>query len=460
MIMYSELEREKSSFRDLSGFVFKKDNVLYRQINECYKSNYEKLMSSGLYDELVSQNLLVSHEEVTLSNVKAYKIIKPKYIEYVSYPYEWSFSMLKDAGLLTLNIQEKAIEYGMSLKDASSYNVQFDENAKPVFIDTLSFEQFEETSWKAYGQFCRHFLAPLLLMSFVDMRCQNLLKSYIDGIPLDLVGKMLPLKCKFNLSILMHIYWHSEKINQFEKTCNSDLHKIKLSKSQHLALIDNLKSLISSLKFPMKTSEWGEYYDFTNYSEKSFLSKKDIVTAFIDKVNPKSLWDLGGNIGTFTRLASEKGIPSVVFDVDYVSVEKNYLQIKKNKENNLLPLVLDLANPSPAIGWANEERKTFFERGNADMVLMLALIHHLYFSNNLSFDKVAEFVSKFAKTLVIEFVPKEDSQVKFLTLSKSENYDYYNIENFEIAFSKFFDIKEKFAVEESGRILYLMKGKD
>lgn len=460
MIMYSELEREKSSFRDLSGFVFKKDNVLYRQINECYKSNYEKLMSSGLYDELVSQNLLVSHEEVTLSNVKAYKIIKPKYIEYVSYPYEWSFSMLKDAGLLTLNIQEKAIEYGMSLKDASSYNVQFDENAKPVFIDTLSFEQFEETSWKAYGQFCRHFLAPLLLMSFVDMRCQNLLKSYIDGIPLDLVGKMLPLKCKFNLSILMHIYWHSEKINQFEKTCNSDLHKIKLSKSHHLALIDNLKSLISSLKFPMKTSEWGEYYDFTNYSEKSFLSKKEIVSNFINKTNPKSIWDLGGNIGTFTRLASEKGIPSVVFDVDYVSVEKNYLQIKKNKEINLLPLVLDLANPSPAIGWANEERKTFFERSSAEMVLMLALIHHLYFSNNLSFDKVAEFVSKFAKTLVIEFVPKEDSQVKFLAVSKFKNYEGYDVENFEHSFTKYFDIQEKVAIKNSERILYLMKVKD
>ena len=460
MMIYSELEKEKSSFRDLSGFVFKKDNILYRQINECYKSNYEKLMNSGLYDELVSQSLLVSHEEVTLSDVKAYKIIKPKYIEYVSYPYEWSFSMLKDAGLLTLNIQEKAIEYGMSLKDASSYNVQFDENAKPVFIDTLSFEQFEEISWKAYGQFCRHFLAPLLLMSFVDMRCQNLLKSYIDGIPLDLVAKMLPLKCKFNLSILMHIYWHSEKINQFEKACDSDLHKIKLSKAQHLALLENLKSLMYALKFPMKTSEWGEYYDFTNYSEKSFFSKKEIVSNFINKTNLKALWDLGGNVGTFTRLASEKGISSIVFDIDYVSVEKNYLQIKKNKENNLLPLVLDLANPSPAIGWANEERKTFFDRGSADMVLMLALIHHLYFSNNLSFDKVAEFVSKFANFLVIEFVPKEDSQVKFLTVSKFENYEDYNVENFESSFSKYFDIQEKIAIENSGRILYLMKVKD
>ena len=169
---------------------------------------------------------------------------------------------------------------------------------------------------------------------------------------------------------------------------------------------------------------------------------------------------MGGNIGIFTRIASEKGIPSVVFDVDYVSVEKNYLQIKKNKEINLLPLVLDLANPSPAIGWANEERKTFFERSSAEMVLMLALIHHLYFSNNLSFDKVADFVSKFTKFLIIEFVPKEDSQVKFLVVSKFENYEGYDVENFEHSFTKYFDIQEKVATKNSERILYLMKVKD
>lgn len=455
--MLDVIECEKSSFRDLSGFVFRRNNILYRQINECYKKNYEQLMTSGLYETLIKENLLVFHDEVNFDDINAYKIIKPQLIDFVSYPYEWSFSMLKDASLTTLNIQEKALQYGMSLKDASVYNIQFTKDCKPIFIDTLSFEIFEETSWKAYGQFCRHFLAPLLLMTFVDMRFQNLLKSYIDGIPLDFVAKILPLKCKFNPSIFMNIYFHSKSINKFKTLGDKTISNFKMLKSQQLAIIQDLKGLITSLKFPVKISEWGNYYEVTNYSQEAFLSKQKIINEFLDIVHPKTMWDFGANDGTFSKLASKKNIFTTAFDIDYVAVENNYLKIKNNNENNILPLVLDLTNPSPAIGWANSERKTIFERSSVDLVLMLALVHHLYFSNNLSFNKIAEFVFSFSEYLIIEFIPKEDSQIAILTIFKNENYNIYNMDNFEKAFSKYFDILQKVNIENSDRILYLMK---
>lgn len=455
--MNIDWEKEGSSFRDLSGFVFKKGNVLYRQINFSYKENYEKLMNSGLYDYLVEENKLIEHKEIKLLTDDVYKIIKPNFIKYISYPYEWSFSMLKDASLLTLEIQKIALKYDMSLKDASAYNIQFTENCEPIFIDTLSFEKFNNIPWIAYGQFCRHFLAPLLLMTFVDMRCQNLIKSCIDGIPLDLVVKLLPFKTKFNPSIFMHIFLHSKNISKFESVKSLEVIKIKMSKSQHIAIIDNLIDLITSLKSPLKISEWSEYYDNTNYSEKSFLSKKEIVTDFIDKISPNSVYDLGANDGTFTRLASTKNIRSIAFDNDFIAVEKNYLQVKKNKEKNILPLLLDLANPSPSIGFANKERWSFSNRAKVDLTLMLALIHHLYFSCNLSFEKIASFVSEFTDFLVIEFVPKSDEQVQKIINIKNLAYEIYTIENFENEFLRHFDILEKVSIENSDRILYLMK---
>ena len=189
------------SFRDPSGFLFKKDDVLYRQVNEKYADEYNLLMSSGLYENLLKGRLLVSHEEVDIEPVesqKKFKVIRPQRVNFISYPYEWSFSQLKDAALATLAIQKRAVKFGMSLKDASAYNIQFHEG-KATLIDTLSFEKYiEGTPWVAYKQFCQHFLAPLALMAKVDVRLSQLLKIHIDGIPLDLASGLLPFSTRFN----------------------------------------------------------------------------------------------------------------------------------------------------------------------------------------------------------------------------------------------------------------------
>ncbi len=450
-----------TSFRDPSGFIFERDGVFYRQINKAYKDDYEHFVSSGLYDTLLSKGLILSHEEVDLDifkNNNFYKFIKPKQLKYISYPYEWSFSALKDVALLTLEIQKTVLKYNMSLKDASAYNVQF-LDAKPVFIDTLSFEKLNVNNpWVAYGQFCRHFLAPLALMSYSDIRLNELLITNIDGIPLDLAAQLLPKRARLNFGVLTHIFMHSASQKRHEAD-NSKNGKTNFSKFAFEALIDSLESCVKSLKFPKIFTEWGRYYENTNYTEKSFLQKKKIISDFIDKVNPKTLCDFGANRGDFSQISATKGIDTIAFDIDPVAVEDCYLNIKKNNQKRLLPLIQDFTNPSPAIGFANLERKSFCSRFGCDMVMALALIHHLAISNNLPFKNIASFFRGFGDYLVIEFVPKSDSKVQCLLSTREDIFDNYTMQDFESAFCEYYQVIEKVNIEDSQRILYLMKGK-
>ena len=447
-----------SSFRDPSGFLFYKNNLIYRQVNISYKENYDHLMESGLYKILINKKLLIPHREVdasSLSDRKSYKTIKPELIPFISYPYEWSFSQLKNAALTAIKIQKYSLDFGMSLKDCSAYNIQFF-NGKPIFIDTLSFEKFEPNKpWIAYRQFCQHFLAPLALMSCKDIRLNQLFKIHIDGIPLDLASSLLPIKTYFKFFLLTHIHLHAKSQKHFSKK-PIKLSKHKMGHQSLLSLIDNLESAITKLKWKPRNTEWAKYYEIDNYSLNAHKNKNYIVTDFINKINPKNVWDLGANTGTFSRISSEKGIMTVSIDSDPAAVEKNYLKCVEKNEANILPLLLDLTNPSPGIGWQNQERLSLLGRGSADTVLALALIHHLAISNNLPFDKIATFFSKICKSLIIEFIPKSDSQIQKLLFTREDIFTYYTEEIFRKEFEKYFKIKNVSNIKESQRKLYLM----
>jgi len=400
-----------SSFRNPSGFLFYSDGSIIRQVNSIYKENYDCLMNSGLYQDLVSAELLIPHEENDIEDAPihlAYKIIKPELIPFVSYPYEWSFSQLKDAALTTLRIQKKSLDFGMSLKDCSAYNIQF-RKGKPVFIDTLSFEKYrEEQPWVAYRQFCQHFLAPLALMSYRDVRLNQLLRVYIDGVPLDLASSLLPFRTRFIFSLLSHIHLHARSQKHYaDKTV--DVSGKRISRLSFLGLISNLESAVKKLRWRPRGTEWAEYYEDTNYSSDALKHKGQIAAEFLDNVNPRTVWDIGANVGVFSRIASNKGINTISFDIDPAAVEINYLECVNNGETHIFPLVIDLTNPSPSIGWQNQERMPILERGPADLVLALALVHHLAISNNVPFAKIAEFLYNNCSSVIIEFVPKIDS---------------------------------------------------
>ena len=451
-----------SSFRDPSGFLFYYEGCLYRQINSDYQSEYDFLINSGLYKALVDKKLLIPHIEVDIppSDVeKSYKIIKPEKIPFISYPYEWSFSQLKNAAKVTLEIQKIAMTFDMTLKDCSAYNVQF-WNGKPLLIDSLSFEKYHEGQiWHAYKQFCQHFLAPLSLMSYKDIRLGQLLRIYIDGIPLDLTSKLLPTKTKTMFSLLSHIHAHAKSQKHFENKENKFKTR-KMSKNSFVGIIESVQSAINKLNWSPKGTEWAEYYSDTNYTESAFNEKKNIVMKFLNRTKPKIVWDLGANTGIFSRIACENGIETISFDVDPAAVEKNYLNCIDNHETKLLPLLMDLTNPSSNLGWENNERMSFMERGKADAVFALALIHHLAISNNVPFYRLAKFFKNICKYLLIEFIPKSDSQVKRLLSTRKDIFPEYTKENFESEFKKYFLIDETVKITDSERFIYIMKRKN
>jgi len=461
--MTKNSQRLASSFRDPSGFLFREDGVLYRQVNQSYAADYDLLMESGLYENLTKSGLLIPHSEVEQTPLEpgiAYKVIEPALVTFVSYPYEWSFGLLKEATLATLSIQKRALKRGMTLKDASAYNIQF-VDGKAALIDTLSFEAYEEGKpWDAYRQFCQHFLAPLALMTHVDVRLNQLLRNYIDGIPLDLAAKLLPTHTRFNFGLLSHLHLHAKMQTQHADKAPKEIAvKGGMRKEALVGLIDSLRNVVRKLTWEPGGTEWGDYYEITNYTDVAAEHKKEIIAKWLEDVEPKTVWDLGANDGTFSRLASEQDIFTLAFDIDPTAVEKNYRQIKNVKEKNIVPLVLDLTNPSPAIGWHNQERDSLMERAPAEMVFALALIHHLAISNNLPLGDIARFFTDAGKWLVIEFVPKSDSQVQKLLQSRKDIFDRYTLKDFETSFGEYFTIYEKVSIAESERFLFLMERK-
>ncbi|MFQ6112624.1 MAG: SAM-dependent methyltransferase [bacterium] len=453
-------EKVPASFRDPSGFLYLQNGEIYRQINLRYKEDYDYLISSGLYHKLVDSELLISHVEVEgdypTSN-EAYKLIKPEIVPFISYPYEWCFSQLKDAALTTLSIQKTALKFGMSLKDSSAYNIQF-RNNKPILIDTLSFEKYHEgLPWVAYRQFCQHFLAPLALMSYVDVRLNQLFRVYIDGVPLDLASSLLPFRTRMKFSLLSHIHLHAKSQKHFgDKPV--DINRHKMSRLALLGLVDNLEAIVKKLRWRAQGTEWAEYYTVTSYTAAALEDKKQIVAQYLDNMtpSPQTVWDLGANTGVFSRIAGKKSKPTLSFDVDPAAVERNYLDCKKEAESYILPLILDLTNPSPNIGWANQERLSLINRGPADAVLALALIHHLAISNNLPFGDIASFFNRICNWLIVEFVPKHDSQVQKLLSTREDIFPDYTQQNFEQEFKKFFKIQNAVKIKNSDRVLYLM----
>ena len=453
-------KRLAASFRDPSGFLFTVQGDLYRQVNQVYRSDYERLASSGLYEELTSSDLLISHKESNIQPAEpeiAFKVILPERIPFISYPYEWCFSQLKDAALLTLDLQKRALAHGMTLKDASATNIQF-RNSRPILIDSLSFEGYHEGQpWVPYRQFCQHFLAPLALMATRDIRLNQLLRIYIDGVPLDMASRLLPSGTRFNIGLLTHIHIHAGAQKRFAGQAVETPSGRGVSKLSLLGLIDHLERTVQGLDWKPEGTDWAHYYGETNYSQAAADHKRDLVAQFIAKTTAKTLWDLGANTGLYSRLASHKGIFTVAADYDPAAVELNYLQSRRDKDDNLLPIVIDLTNPSASSGWSNAERQSLTERGPVDVVMALALIHHLAIANNVPFSHIAEYFQRLGEWLIIEFVPKSDSQVQRLLAARKDIFEAYHLQGFKNAFADRYEFVAEESIRESERTLFLMK---
>lgn len=448
------MQKEPSSFRDPSGYVYREDNVIYRFVAKSYAASYDLLLSSGLYDQLTSEGLLITHQEIAKKNSdNQYRILKPEVIPFISYPYEWSFDQLKDAALVILLIQEKAMQHGMSLKDASAYNIQF-LTGKPILIDTLSFEPYKAgIPWVAYRQFCQHFLAPLALMAKVDISLRNLSQLDVNGISLELTAALLPKRTKFSFGLGSHLHLHASGGKAQSRVALD--RQAKVSKTQLLGILSSLRSTILGLRQPKQVTAWHGYYQNTNYSDQARLDKEAIITRWIKRCQPNSVWDAGANDARFSQLASKQGIWTLATDIDAQAVNDAYLLDDKN----LLPLVIDLVNPSPAVGWANQERRSFLERVAVDLSLCLALVHHLAIQYGMPLERIAELFAGVSRYLIIEFVPKADSKVTQLLQTREDIFSNYTKQGFEQAFTQYFKLLEQKDVIGSHRTLYLLERK-
>ena len=453
------MKRLASSYRDTDGYVFEYIGKIYRCIKPKYFSDYHELIDCGLYQQLIDAGYLISHTDIDNSEVKILdddidKIILPEQIPFISYPYEWSFNMWKDAALLILKIANISLQKGMMLKDATPFNVQF-YNGRPVFIDTLSFERHvTEKPWIAYRQFCECFLGPLLLMHYNDRDAGKLFMVYPNGLPLHVLKSLLPAKAKWNLHVYLHVWLH-EKLSLRRK--NKEPDKGAFSKQRLIVLLKGLTDFVAALSQKKTKSEWANYYTETIIGYQYLEEKKIIFENFVSEINFDIVIDLGTNEGLFALLLKQRAKLVIATDEDSSCVNKLYEHIKKEKIKNIIPLVNNLIAPSPAIGWGNAERASATERFKGDLILALALVHHLAIGANIPLQYIAQYLSKAGRFLIIEFVPKSDEKVKQLLLNREDIFTDYNLLNFKNNFSRYFFILKEEKIGDTDRILFLMK---
>ncbi len=416
-------------------------------------------MQNGLYSHLTNKKWMVSHIEVLEREFQLPDkiIILPQQIPTIVYPYEWSFAMWQDAALLTLNIAKEAIYRGMSLKDATPFNIQF-LDGKPIFIDTLSFEKYLPTRpWVAYRQFCECFLAPLLLQKYCHNDTGKFFTIYPNGIPLDLLISLLPKKAKWNMHTYLHIYLQSHtKVGQIKNNAKA---AGLFSQKKMLLLLNGLIEYVKRMQGKNIKSTWDDYYAATILSNQYLQDKTALVISFLKTIAYTTILDLGANDGHFSLLFKNTATHIIAVDGDANCINELYINIRNQKIKNILPVINTLQTPSPAIGWNNAERASFNERIKGDVVFALALVHHLAIANNLPFQFIADWLALLGKYLLIEFVPKTDEKVQLLLQGRDDIFDNYTMQNFEEAFLIKFDILLQQNISNTGRILYLMKKK-
>ena len=443
-----------ASYRDPAGFLYEREGNLYRFVANTYKENFELLVTSGLEQQLIQQGQLLRYEVLAENHFNQsnwFTTLRPQYLPFLSYAWEWSFHQLKDAALCTLRICKQALDHGFVLKDATHLNIQFVEN-KPLLIDHLSLEKYEEgTPWIAYRQFCECFLNPLLLSAYKQLDVSRLLKAYPEGVPATVTASLLPYKTKLNPVLYLHVHLQAKMSGHTAPSTTSKKAIVSLKSLRQI--LENLESIIEHLNPKETRTTWNNYYEETILSKTYLDDKKVKVTDWIQSIEYHKVLDLGANEGAFSLLCKSQS-QVIASDFDNSCIDRLYMQLKKSKIYHIHPVILDWMQPSPAMGWENKEQASFLNRCKSDLCLALAVIHHLCIGKNLPFEKVASVLSDICSELIIEYVPKSDPKVRAMLATRKDIFDHYNQEAFENAMLQYFNLIKSASVEGSDRILY------
>jgi len=459
---------DPASFRDRNARVFLFDNSVYRGLGPQALKEWEALIKTSFFSRFVERGMIIGTNQVDPSAHQLSAevltgwpaILKHTTVPFISYPYEWTFGMLKDAALLHLDLLIAALDEGMVLKDSSAFNVQW-RGAAPVFIDIASFEVLREGEpWIGYRQFCQMFLYPLMLQSYKEVPFHPWLRGSLEGIDPESFSQLMSKRDLLRPGVLFHVYLQAKAQAKYAAT-STDIKKglstAGFSREMIKNNVNGLRKLIDKLTWRRSKSEWSHYANEHSYSDADFEIKKAFVGDAAKSRKWALVWDLGCNTGTFSRIVSENADYVVAMDADQLAVESLYLELRKEGNRSILPLVGNIADPSPSLGWRGLERKSLPERRRPELILCLALIHHIVISANIPLGDFISWLANLGTSLVIEFVTKEDPMVKKLLLNKIDNYDDYEIGYFEKSLSESFGIEKREVLKSGTRILYFAR---
>jgi hypothetical protein len=379
-------------------------------------------------------------------------------VPFVSYPYEWPFGMLRDAALLQLELLRAALAEDLVTKDATPYNVQW-RGTRPVFVDIGSFERLREGEpWAGYRQFCTLFLYPLLLQGYRGVPFQPWLRGSLEGIEPDECRRLLSLRDRLRRGVLAHVVLHSRLERRYSarrRDVRSELRAAGFHKGLIEANVRGLEKLVRRLRWEPRRAGWARYADETPYTDADAAVKEAFVVEAAGSRRRRLLWDLGANDGRYTRLAAAGADYAVAVDADAAVAELLYRALREEGSTTILPLVADLADPSPGLGWRGRERMSLEERGSPDLVLALALVHHVVLSGTVPLRSFLEWLASLGAELVIEFPTRVDPMVRRLLDAKGPgaNPDY-ETDTFERWLGELFRVERRESLPSGTRILY------
>ncbi len=447
---------EFGSFRDPAGRIFYKENNVYREINKNGIKRFEFIKKDNLLNDLIDNGYLV---DTQISEIDKNKVIlKHEKLNFISYPYEWTFTQLKDAALFHLDLQIFLLNKNAKLIDASAYNIQF-KNNKPIFIDILSIDKYSDGEyWYAHKQFCENFLNPLVLCAKKGVNFNNWFRGNLEGIHTKEISKLLNVFDFFSPTLFFHIFLlnkFEEKSSANPETTDRKLNSArKFSKKSYLNLLNQLRNYIKDLKNKKIASSWDNYSEKNTYSFKEEERKLEIVKKFVDENKIGFLADLGCNEGKYSEYASkQKKIKVIGIDFDLNVLDRAYKKSKK-ENTNFFPIYADFSNPSNNLGWMEIERKSLKQRSKFDGIIALALIHHLTLAKNIPLEDVLKWLTSLAPAGLIEFVPKEDPTSKIMLKLKGDIFPNYTEKNFQDNLSKFAHIKKISSITNTERKIY------
>lgn len=423
--------------------------------------DFDFVRNSGLIDTLVDANKLVAESSVDASilgkhGAQADRVIEHPRLPFISYPYEWSFSALKAAALLHLDIQQAALQKDVTMTDATAFNVQFIGH-KPIFIDSLSFRRYQDGEfWAGHRQFCEQFINPLLLQSIAGISHNAWYRGELEGISAENLCKVLPWRSRLSWNILTNVFLQARLQNTGDPTeAVAKAKSKKLPRIGYEQILHSLRKWISGMEVKVDSkSTWQNYAVDNSYADEEAAKKRKFIAEFTTEVSPGLILDIGCNTGDYSAVALENGAGLAIgFDFDPGALDFGFRRAQE-ESLNFLPLHLDAANPSPSQGWLQAERQGFRERAKGDAVMGLALIHHLAIAKNLPLPEVIQFLVDMAPQGVIEFVPKSDPMVQRLLQMREDIFDDYDQATFEEILSRHARTMKSESVSTSGRTLY------